>query len=57
MNMCPHLIVGAQKFKNLGFLGCKELPKVKVGENLIDEELAYLKPQFVIFLLELHVTL
>jgi hypothetical protein len=51
MNMCPHLIVGAQKFYKLGFLGCKELPKVKVQENLIDEELAYLKPQFVIFCL------
>jgi hypothetical protein len=53
----PHLIVGAQKVKKLGFLGCKELTKVEVQENLIDEELAYLKPQFVIFLLELYVTL
>jgi hypothetical protein len=50
--MCPHLIVGAQKIKKLGFLRCNELPKVKVQENLIDEELAYLKTQFVIFCLK-----
>ncbi len=51
MNMCPHLIVGTRNLKKLGFLGCNELPKVKVQENLIDEELAYLKHQFVIFCL------
>jgi hypothetical protein len=51
MSMCPHSIVGAQKVKKIGFLRCKDLPKVKVQENFIDEELAYLKPQFVIFCL------